>query len=107
MCAIKAKWKQMKLANHPVLPSKYFSINTKVTKFANNSNHGSKVFIGTEIGFSITAVQRPVFNKQQNQTHQLCVQGALDTIPAHSQGTVASFQRCPPFLPALASALGI
>lgn len=102
MCAIKAKWKQMKLVNHPVLHSKYFSINTKVTKFANNNNHGSKAFIGTEIGFSITAVQRPVFNKQQNQTHQLCVCGSLDTTPAPHPRDSSILSEVP-FLPAQVS----
>lgn len=79
----------MKLAHHPVLPSKHFSI---VAEFANNSNYGSRVFIGTEIGFSVPAVQRPVFNKQQTQPHQLCW-GPLDIVPL--PGTVASFPEVP------------
>lgn len=76
--ATRAERKQTKPARHPGLPSKYFSINTKETASASNNNHGSKAFIGTEIGFSITAAQRPVFNKQQNQTQQLCVWGSPD-----------------------------
>lgn len=90
----------MKLSHHPVLPSKYFSVNTKVTEFANNSNYGSGVFIGTEIGFSVPAVQRSVFNKQQTQSHQLCW-GSLDIVPF--PGTAAEV---PALLPAQTSASG-
>lgn len=88
----------MKLSHHPALPSKYFSVNTKVTEFANNSNYGSGVFIGTEIGFSVPAVQRSVFNKQQTQSHQLCW-GSLDIVPF--PGTAAEV---PALLPAQTSA---
>lgn len=68
----------------------------KVTEFANNSNYGSRVFIGTEIGFSVPAVQRSVFNKQQTQSHQLCW-GSLDIFPF--PGTVSSFPEVPALPP--------
>lgn len=89
--------KQMEPARHPGLPSKSFSINTKGIAPASNNNHGSEAFIGTEIGFSITAAQRPVFNKQQNQTQQLCVWGSPDA-PRGQQHPCPSFQLKPGLL---------